>query len=607
MVSIVPTLTGTSAWGQSSEEIIVSGRRAAAAVPVVLDCFRPRDLSDIARGLPTTVTSVNSRGESFVSIRARGERETTLVLDGVPVVDPWDQRVDVAQLPAGLVGSVVVEPLGNAKYTSGSAVRVSSAADAPSSADIMLGDLGFSRLSARLRSEKRIIAFETVHRDAEPVPADLALHFQPSNQGRINTHQQRHSVYARDELRVGAWSLAASALLNDSEYGLAPEGHLSAQDARFWRVPEDRRVFLSASASRPLGQGAVGLSAWRHKTEKAINAYTDEMFDTLADVQRNDGSSLGFLANYEQPGIALGLSQQQLRHEQQDEGTPSRKFQRKVQAAWLEAGGRLSAKVGWSASSRVEGYTTERAGGRSVLSDQSLTTGRVKLASLGSSPWQWQASVARLGRLPSQRELFGGALGRFVVNPDLKPEIGHVVSASLERSGMAWSARVEPYVEVWDSVIDQRTLVSSAVLQRQRFNADGYQAVGLDFLGSAQLSRAWSVEGVATLSDRSRNDRGEPLTERPETFGTMLLRFKPNAFGAEVILRQRGSVRSFGAVGEPVTLPGRAILGLEVNYETDRFAAFARVDNAADEVLFPQAGLPEPGRFWRVGLTLFSS
>ena len=62
---------------------------------------------------------------------------------------------------------------------------------------------------------------------------------------------------------------------------------------------------------------------------------------------------------------------------------------------------------------------------------------------------------------------------------------------------------------------------------------------------------------------------------------------------------------SLGADG-PIRLPGSVVLGARAGRRWAAWGglvdAYVRVDNAADALVFPQAGLPAPGREARVGL-----
>ena len=68
----------------------------------------PVALTDIFKGMPSVGIRTNSRGEAVLRLRGSEERQTGIYLDGAPLSVPWDGRVDLSALPAGLVDSVRV-------------------------------------------------------------------------------------------------------------------------------------------------------------------------------------------------------------------------------------------------------------------------------------------------------------------------------------------------------------------------------------------------------------------------------------------------------------------------------------------------------------------
>jgi iron complex outermembrane receptor protein len=117
----------------------------------------------------------------------------------------------------------------------------------------------------------------------------------------------------------------------------------------------------------------------------------------------------------------------------------------------------------------------------------------------------------------------------------------------------------------------------------------------LDASGTLLHARAWT-DGASGLR----------LAERPGALGRLALTVLPArgwTWAAEVLAT--GPAVSPGPDGD-VPLPASVLVGGRVGYRWPvgggLLGAFARVDNAADAVYLPQAGLPAPGREVRVGL-----
>ncbi|NRA30901.1 MAG: TonB-dependent receptor [Parvularculaceae bacterium] len=581
---------------------MVSSPPAQQAVPVVVDSFRPLDLAQVVQALPGASVAVNSRGESFLNLRARGEREATLVVNGIALRDPWDSRIDLSHLPAGLGREVTVRPLGNAQYASSAIVVLTSPTEDGDRATISAGSLGFARLAATSSSEHAFIALEGQRRDGLPLADNARLESQFNGRIRNNTQRDQFGFYHHAHAQLDDLSFQTSFLLTSARYGVAPEGHVPSEEGRLWQVPADQRQLATVSLAKSSGQRTIALKGWAQQTRRRIDSFADAAFNIPDGRQRNDGSSLGTSLEVGRRGWSLGSSYERQRHEQAEDDAAHQTFARDHYALWSSYATGDGGPVALAASGRVEGYSTQEAGGRDMTRDRRLLSGHVTVSSPETSTLRWQMSLAKVGRLASQRELYGGALGRFVANDDLRPEEGYVGTVSLGAERESWALKAEPFVELWDSVIDQRAILTEAGVRRQRFNAEGYRAAGLDLLARWQFSADWSLQALGTWLDLQREDKSEPLTERPESTGAVTLRYAPQrGVGFDLVARHRGAVRSFDADGSLATLSGGQLLGLEVNYRTSRGLAFARWDNVADEALFPQAGLPEPGRTLRVG------
>ena len=65
-----------------------------------------RNAAEAIDALPGVAVRTNSRGETIARVRGSEERQTKVFLDGTPLAVPWDGRVDLGILPAGLIGSV---------------------------------------------------------------------------------------------------------------------------------------------------------------------------------------------------------------------------------------------------------------------------------------------------------------------------------------------------------------------------------------------------------------------------------------------------------------------------------------------------------------------
>jgi len=222
---------------------------------------------------------------------------------------------------------------------------------------------------------------------------------------------------------------------------------------------------------------------------------------------------------------------------------------------------------------------------------------------------QVEARASRKSRFPSLRELYSGALGRFVPNPDLEPE----EQTLLELSALRRTDRTEVAAGVFfaDATgLIERQVVDADAGRFQRVNRDDARTVGLELSASARPIPGMRLEAHHTILD-VRADDG-PVEDRPQTL-TQLVASHRFAMGLELTAegvvtgaRESADVR----VPDGLTrIPTEGRLNLRVAYRwyspwthLAHVEAFARLDNVTDAELNAQIGLPEAGRTVTAGV-----
>ncbi len=636
---------------QQIGEIVVGGKspvvaaRPVQVVPVqVLRQVQAVDGRQLVGVLPGAHLQVNSRGEALVYLRGSGERQTGLYLDGAPLLVPWDARFDAGLLPGWLVGSArVVQGPSSVLYgvgapsgavlfgtqrleTDGTFAQAEVRGSAPGS-----GRLATAMVSTRRGQTQLEAGAGWTTQDADAL-ADVSLPFsQPSDRTRLNTDRESLTLFGKVEHDAGAATLRGSILHVANAKGIAPESHIEAGDARFWRYPNTRYTLgsLSAQSERSAMGGTIDLQgvAWGQVHHQQIDQYADADFGTIDEIQDDDDLSAGLRlgAAFERTERLIRVRADVLgsQHDQTNVsgGSPLadvvpfeqsyRLIQGGVGAEWEE---RLGARRNWLVGGGlgVEGVATPRTGDKPARDPQaswtaSLTTGtRIGATSL-------RLSGARKVRFPTPRELFGEAIGRFLLNPDLRPET--IYQSELTASTTARSITLEAALfarRTTDAIDQLRVRVDGATL-RQRVNLDGSRTIGLSLNGTARANRL-TVSANATLqhSEGQTDDGWQARTEVPSftSFAVATYRVQGLSFGLDA--RTVAGMRDApDADGDRPRLGGGTRVGMRASHSWFRtrgsLEAFARVENAFDTAVFPQAGLPLPGRTVSVGLRLSGS
>ena len=608
-------------------------------------------VADVARLIPAAHVQTNSRGETLVYLRGAGERQVALFFDGALLNVPWDNRVDLGLIPASVVGGMTVAKgvpsvlygtnvLGGAVNLTSRALEGGTAlteangwAGAPTARlarDTGSGSAHVTHLGRRGRlGYTGSVGYAAQSGQALPGGARLPFS-QPSLDVRTNTDRRLVSGFGRALYRFGSGARVGVSLLHlDGEKGVAPEGHLDPDVARvrFWRYPLWRTTMLIGHGAIPLGRtselrGAV----WGSLFAQRIRQFGSADYETTREVQDDRDQTAGARLTWRQaagPGtLRLALNALTSRHEQEntafEEGQTSAEpdgplvFRQQIYSGGAEyelpLTTNLRALVGGSLDAARMPQTGDKPP-RDPFASGSVTGG---LAYDVGGAWTLRAAAGRKVRFPTMRELFGEALGRFLVNPDLRPETALLVDVGAEvRRGRVVGA-VTGFLNRTSDTIDQRTVAAEGGTKRQRINLEGSRVFGVEATGRLRLRRWWTLDGhVAWMRARAFEDGGtRPLAERPGWLGTLTLaRTSPGGFTLAVQPVYTGQAFSPDDDGAFVALPASLVLDLRAAY---RLAArrsfsgevFVHVGNATDALVLPQLGLPGAGREVRGGVSV---
>jgi iron complex outermembrane receptor protein len=213
------------------------------------------------------------------------------------------------------------------------------------------------------------------------------------------------------------------------------------------------------------------------------------------------------------------------------------------------------------------------------------------------------------------RELYGGALGKFVPNPGLSPVTAWIGEVGVERRGAGLSGSATVFLNRVTDAIDQRTFQQGPNAgKEQRINLGGSRVYGVETTARWQATSALLFDGHLTWMRPRGVNEGDtrPLEEKPEWLGTGSLTYAVP--GGLTLMAQGQYTAGTQARTEQntyVTLPTSLILDARVGYSVGQWVPeitagelFVRVDNMLDEARYYQLGLPGAGRLFRAGLSL---
>ena len=612
--------------------------------PAALATQDAADVADLGRLIPATHVQTNSRGQTLLYFRNAGERQTAQFFDGALLNVPWDNRVDVSLIPAGVVSSLTVAkgvpPVRYGANVLGGAVNVQSRTQStPGQTTDLRSEIGSAgqrraALTHLGRSERWTYAAAVQYDEQgdQPLPDDARVPFsQPDADRRVNTDRQLASGFARGSYHFASGTqVSLTALHVDAERGVAPESHVDPQATRvrYWRYPVWQQSMLIASARVPLGpQTVVRGAAWGNRFVQNIDQYRSVDYQALQETQQDRDHTAG-LRLVGTRGLPLGtltLSANLLtsQHEQTNrlfdtDGEPRpdsvsiyRQHLWSVGGEWdVPLSDRLTVSTGVS----LDGTATPDTGpwpARDPMHAVALTLGTEYQVQPG---WTLRAAAGRKSRFPTMRERFGAALGKFVPNPSLQPVTAWLAEGGTDVTVGTVQGSATAFFNRTVDTIGKR---SRADGREQRINLDGSRVVGMEASARWEAARGregLTLDGHLTWSRPRGIEAGDTqrLDEKPAWVGTGTATYAlPLGLTLMTQLRYTGGTYARTDANTFTRLPEAWLWDARASFALDRWlpgghagSVYARVDNLTDAAQFLQLGLPGPGRRVRAGVTL---
>jgi iron complex outermembrane recepter protein len=595
----------------------------------------PVSVADLGALLPSTSLAVTSRGETHAMVRGAPERHVQTFLDGIPLNIPWDERVDLATIPMLGIGGI--------EGRRGPATLLDGPGAIAGSVRLLPPPPAGPRPRTTLRSAAGSHALgqiELSHRQRtgawDLLGAGGAMTRdgwrRPGGGQRPGSDARQWSLLLRGSRPVGSdgrLSLLATGFT--TERGVPPEEHLG-DAARFWRYPIRERCLAGASLTLPLdarGDWDLGVVA-------AVDAFHQEI-----DPRGPDGWGQPRLPgqDYEKNWDRTAHTRLRLTRWLSDQATVA------VQTAarythhreQLLVAGPLRDHAQWLASVAVEGEAlvarswtlhaglgwdhaaTPEAGAQRPSEPRQALAAHLRLTHDLQQDLAVYLAAGRRSRFPSLRESYSGALGRFVVNPDLGPERQDQVELGLFQARGSWQWQAAAFLGRLTDGIEREAIDEGRF---QRVNRGRIEVPGIEVSGTwspqpglaANWQHTWLEARVVTdgirrpAEDRPAYLSRAELVWQPETgVGTLLgarligPRWSADSLAPAGLRRLAAGVlwdvRLSWRLATGSTIPGRLA-------SLDRAEVFLRLDNLLDARVESQTGLPMPGRMLSGGVSL---
>jgi iron complex outermembrane receptor protein len=434
-------------------------------------------------------------------------------------------------------------------------------------------------------------------------------------------------VSARYEADNGRW-LSLTSFGFKAERGVPPERHTI--DPRLWRYPDQWRWVTAVSAGTgwretPWGEGDLEASIGLDFGETNIDTYSNIAYDSITGGESGDDRTLSMrMLGDHTLGIGIlrgALTAAETRHIEVIDDEDPETYKQWLFSLGLEIDQPLLPELDGSRARFSVGVSVDGAGtpltGPADPRDPIWTWGARAggTFALGDGSVVLNGGLSRRVRFPALRELYSGALGRFIVNPELDPEVLGVfeLGATFEVGTLNGQAVVF-HQRLTDAIV--RVAVGEGQLQRQ--NRDRITSTGLELLFEAPFGPL-TVAGDATIQNVNLDDPTAPDDQRnPEyqpwfnggLFGTLNL---GRGFWTSASVRHQASRYCVHPDSDDeVRLASNTWSDLELGKSFGlggvrgrRLDAVVALDNFTDSSVFDQCGLPRPGRLLRLQMQIF--
>jgi len=605
--------------------------------PATIENLRADSADQLVRRLPSAHVPTNSRGESLVYLRSAGERQVAAFFDGALLNVPWDNRFDLGIFPASIIHSITtatgtLSPQYGVNALGAVAIFPHSAAttDDRGWLDLRAGTQHSYGVDAAVVAAAGNLSalgagvLRTRDGFALSGEADIPFH-QYSDDTRTNTDAETASAFVRAESQFDGGELAGTLLMSRTEQGIAPEGYRET-GARFWRYPEIETLMGILNGDMALGDASeLRGAAWVQHFEQTIDSYEDDSYRTIADREEDRDRTYGaraILTSALGPAQVTGsVNYLRSEHRQRDIGFDAGGPPAVLPAAltYEQQTGSIGVDLEYPLRDALtlelglgeDWVDYVETGDKPPIEEFFEPVARLGLAWEPNETTRLRGAVGRKSRMPTMRELFGTAINRFLINPDLQPEKITTAELALDYEGPDPTFSLILFGQDVDDTIDQRQVGSL----RQRVNLEGSWVLGVEFAGTAEITPAWHLRGnlmaARTRRKEGPEDTSDRLPERPSVLARLALDYeRPDGARAGAEIEHTGRAYSLDENGELVPLEISTQLNLYASYPLGNLhggpasEVYLRVQNLTDTYVEPQLGLPAPGRTIFGGLRL---
>lgn len=590
-------------------------------------------LSDLAKFVPSMKVQTNSRGETLFYLRGSGERQLSLIFDGVPLNIPWDNRIDLSLVPTNAIDELsITKGIPSVVYganTLAGVINMTSKSYSGTSQGkfkTMFSENAFRNLSGYWLDGNEKLSYLASFNYKESDGYDLPESFNnEENPGdlRINSFNKSLSGYGKIGYKFSNVSdISFSLSYIDSEKGVPPE--TDVVKTRYWQYPVWNKLTAIVNGSFMFEDELSSLVAYSFaftKFDMEINQFNSIAYEKVSENQEDEdiyfNSRIIYTKFFDSNSlIKLAFNGYTITHNEKiTEYNNTNIFKSKYSQNVFSVGAEYeysSDRFTVIAGLGMDGVHTPKFGNnpdKDTDFDYSINTAFIysindKLTS--------QLNFGRKTRFPSMRESYSTALGKFVINPDLKPEVAYTTELGLTSYNLNAKTEFNIFLTYISNGLTRRTLPEK---QYMRINEDKIRSYGLEFISDFNITNNLYMNlNLTYLNAKAKDSEGEysdTLEYKPEFVAGLNLQYNLNdKFLAVAELNYLGKEfgQQEGFIGFR-RLPDYFLMNLRLSYNFDiyndnKLEVFLRGNNIFDKLYYTQWSLPESGRRLFFGVSI---
>jgi outer membrane receptor protein involved in Fe transport len=596
-----------------TEEILVVGKApkdvplatVSTVVSADVEKLKPRDLSDVVKFIPGSMVTFGDKDTYSLKLRGISSNRIALLVDGVPVYEPYFSTFDLKTVSAGGIDTIqVTKGPSSVLYgpnTLGGLVNVITKrpAERPSlSLSGSYGDKDTRSLGAdaSYNWKRFALSASALCQDSD------AFAFPDPEAGRTiraNSDFERLNLSAKLYYTPSSSTeIMVNGGLYRSEYGMPPA--LFTQRARYWRFPRWDRSTLNAGGFTSLGGEAVlRFRGFYVNYYNTLDWFADPAMTELDSRSTYDNSVYGGFALADIPTgerntvKASLLYQNDVARIQDDAGEPWDRFDQGTLSAGLED--HFSVTDQWKV---IGGLSLDHIDKYIPGENNTSLNPLVGIKFTPSEALDFHVSFARKSRFPSMRSMYSPSSG----NPDLLSESGTSFEFASTWTGPVY-VTVSVFFNRFKNFIDSVRLPDGT---RRYFNVGEAHVNGFEV--QVQKSLPWlAATANYTYLDHANDIDDRPLDAQPDHN----LNFDVSVFPAKGA--RLGLYGLFGSTSwwwnssasEVLTIPSYFSLDAIAGYTLGgRYEFFVKLGNIFNHYFYTEPGFPWRGRYFEVGFRI---